>query len=133
MRSANSGLRNQIESFLDTYEQQRPRLTEMLRQLETIRVQVDSPDRSVQVVVDGGGVLTGLTLTTTALRRTPEQLAAAIVDAVQDAARSAREQHESLTAPAAADAVPDLPDLLPEAPSVHEVRAFFRDDDDRAR
>ncbi|MEV0110818.1 YbaB/EbfC family nucleoid-associated protein [Nocardia sp. NPDC050799] len=133
LRSANNGLRNQIERILDTYEEQRPRLAEMLRQLESARVQVNSPDRSVEVVVDGGGVLTDLTLTATALRRTPDQLAATIVEAVQEAARSAREQHENLTAPAADDTVPDLPDILPEAPSFHEVRAFFRDDDYRAR
>ncbi|MFI9533008.1 YbaB/EbfC family nucleoid-associated protein [Nocardia fusca] len=133
LRSANNGLRNQIEGFLDAYEEQKPRLTDMLRQLESIRVQVNSPDRSVEVVVDGGGVLTELTLTATALRRTPDQLAAAIVEAVQEAARSAREQHESLTAPAAGGTVPDLPDILPEAPSFNEVRAFFRDDDHRAR
>lgn len=133
LRSANNGMRNQIDHLLDNYEQQKPRLTEMLRRLENIRVAANAPDRSVEVVVDAGGVLTDLTLTAAALRRSPEQLAATIVDVVQGAARAARTQHERLTAPAAADEVPDLPDLLPEAPSIHEIRAYFRDGDHRAR
>ncbi|MFE7797661.1 YbaB/EbfC family nucleoid-associated protein [Nocardia sp. NPDC057440] len=134
LRSANSGLRNQIEHFLDAYEQQRPLLAEMFRQMEAVRVQANSPDQSVEVVVDAGGVLTDLRLTASALRKTPEQLAGAIVDAVQAAAGSAREQHERLTASAGSevDAMPDLRDIAPEAPSIHEVRAFFRGDENRA-
>ena len=133
LRSANNGMRNQIDHLLDNYEQQKPRLTEMLRRLENIRVAANAPDRSVEVVVDAGGVLTDLTLTAAALRRSPEQLAATIVDAVQEGARSVRENHERLTAPVGTDAVPDLPEILPEAPSIHELRAFFRADDHRTR
>ncbi|MGW1740602.1 YbaB/EbfC family nucleoid-associated protein [Nocardia sp. NPDC001965] len=133
LRSANNGLRNQIEGFLDTYEQQKPQLVEMLRNLETVRVQAHSPDRSVEVTVDAGGVLTDLTLTPAALRKTPEQLATTILDAVGEAARSAQEQHRLLTSPAEAAPVPDLPDILHEAPSVHEVRAYFRDEENRER
>ncbi|WP_328412291.1 YbaB/EbfC family nucleoid-associated protein [Nocardia sp. NBC_00403] len=131
LRSANNGLRNQMEHFLDTFEQQRPRLAEMFRQMEAVRVQANSPDQSVEAVVDASGVLTDLTLSASALRKTPEQLADIIVAAVQEAARSARAQHEQLAASAGteSDGVPDLPDILPEAPSIHEVRAFFRSDE----
>ncbi|MEV6432199.1 YbaB/EbfC family nucleoid-associated protein [Nocardia sp. NPDC051463] len=135
MRSANNGLRNQIEHFLDAYEQQRPRLAEMFQRMEAVRVQANSPDQSVEVIVDAGGVLTDLRLTASALRKTPEQLAGYIVEAVQAAARSAREQHEHLTASVGSevDAMPDLTDIAPEVPSIHDVRAFFRDDENQAR
>ncbi|NUS91718.1 MAG: YbaB/EbfC family nucleoid-associated protein [Nocardia sp.] len=134
LRSANSGLRTQIEGLLDTYEQQNPQLVEILRQLKNLRVQAYSPDGSVAVTVDTGGVLTDLMLTPAALRKTPEQLATTILDAVREAARSAQEQHRLLISPAAeAAAVPDLPDILPEAPSVHEVRAYFLDEENRER
>lgn len=134
LRSANSGLRNQIEHLLDAYEQQQPRLTEMFRQLETVRVQANSPDQSVEVVVDASGVLTDLTLTAAALRKAPDQLARAILDAVQEAVGQARAQHETLTAPVGAelDDLPDLSDIDAEAPNLREVRAFFRGEEDRA-
>ncbi|WP_051182808.1 YbaB/EbfC family nucleoid-associated protein [Nocardia vinacea] len=134
LRSANSGLRNQIEHLLDAYEQQQPRLTEMFRQLEAVRVQANSPDQSVEVVVDASGVLTDLTLTAAALRKAPDQLARTILDAVQEAVRHAHEQHTALTTPIGTelDDVPDLSDILPEAPNLREVRAFFRGEEKRA-
>ncbi|MEV6341025.1 YbaB/EbfC family nucleoid-associated protein [Nocardia vinacea] len=134
LRSANSGLRNQIEHLLDAYEQQQPRLTEMFRQLETVRVQANSPDQSVEVVVDASGVLTDLTLTAAALRKAPDQLARTILDAVREAVGQARAQHETLTAPVGTelDDMPDLSDIAAEAPNLREVRAFFRGEEDRA-
>jgi len=127
LQSANSELRRQVELLLDAYEQQRPRLTEVIRELEAIRVQVNSPDQSVQVTVDASGTLVDLTLTVSALRKAPEQLARAILDAAQVATHRAREQHAALTTATASelDAMPDLPDIMPEAPSLREIRAFF--------
>ncbi|NKY89429.1 YbaB/EbfC family nucleoid-associated protein [Nocardia veterana] len=129
--SANNGLRNQVENLLDTFERQRGRLSEMYRQLENVRVQASSPDRAVEVTVDAGGVLTDLRLSASALRGSPEKLASAIVETVQAAAQQARQQSETLAAPLAADIddVDDLPDILPEAPSLREVRDFFREGD----
>ena len=134
LRSANSGLRNQIEHLLDTYEQQQPRLAEMFRQLEAVRVQANSPDQSVAVVVDAGGVLTDLTLTAAALRESPDQLARTILDTVREAVGRAREQHTALTTPVGTelDGMPDLSDIADEAPNLREVRAFFRGEENRA-
>ncbi|WP_433733147.1 YbaB/EbfC family nucleoid-associated protein [Nocardia sp. CA-129566] len=134
LRSANSGLRNQIEHLLDSYEQQQPRLAEMFRQLEAVRGQANSPDQSVEVVVDANGVLTDLTLTAAAVRKSPDQLARTILDAVQEAVGRARAQHTALTAPVAAelDDLPDLSDIVDEVPNLREVRTFFRGEEKRA-
>ncbi|MEV4241658.1 YbaB/EbfC family nucleoid-associated protein [Nocardia sp. NPDC050408] len=134
LRSANSGLRNQIEDLLDTYEQQQPRVSEMFRQLEAVRVQANSPDQSVEVVVDANGVLTDLSLTPAALRKAPDQLARTILAAVQEAVGRAGEQHTALTAPVGTelDNMPDLSDIADEAPNLREIRAFFRGEENRA-
>ncbi|WP_227983380.1 YbaB/EbfC family nucleoid-associated protein [Nocardia spumae] len=127
LRSANSGLRRQVDSLLDAFEQQQPHLGEVCRQLESLRVQASSPDQAVEVTVDGSGVLTDLRLTTSAMRSTPEKLASSIVEAVQAAAQAAQQRAEALTAPIVTelDDMGDLPDVLPEAPSLRDIRAFF--------
>lgn len=128
--SANSGMRNQLDHLLDAFERRHGPLTELYRQVEATRVQAISPDRSVEVTVDAGGVLTDLRLTTAAMRRDPEQLSQLIIDAVQTAARRAQQQTESLAAPVhdGLDDLGDYTDLSSEAPSLHEIRAFFRGD-----
>ncbi|WP_067679355.1 YbaB/EbfC family nucleoid-associated protein [Nocardia miyunensis] len=126
--SANNGLRNQVEHLLDAYEQKQGRLTEAYRQLEAIRAQAGSPDRSVEVTVDSAGVLADLTLTTAAMRKTPDELARIIVEAVQAAAGHVHEQHQALIAPVAAelDDMPELADIMPEASGLHGMRAYLR-------
>ncbi|MEU4341365.1 YbaB/EbfC family nucleoid-associated protein [Nocardia sp. NPDC023852] len=134
LRSANSGLRNQVEHLLDAYEAQKPRLTEVYRQLEAFRLRASSPDQSVEVTVDASGVLTDLTLTASAMRKTPGELARFIVEAVREAAVRAREHNEAIAAPVAADLddMPDLPDIMSETPSLHDIRAFLRGDQNPA-
>ncbi|WP_063047737.1 YbaB/EbfC family nucleoid-associated protein [Nocardia pseudovaccinii] len=134
LRSANSGLRNQIEHLLDSYEQQQPRLAEVFRQMEAVRAQASSPDQSVEVVVDANGVLTDLTLTAAAVRKSPDQLARTILDAVREAVGRAREQHTALTSPVGTELedMPDLSDIADEAPNLREVRAFFRGEANQA-
>lgn len=129
--SANNGLRNQVEQLLDAYERQQQRLAETYRQLEAMRVQAASPDRSVQVTVDSSGVLADLSLTNSALRKSPEELARCIVEAVQEAARHAREQQGALAAPVTAglEDMADLSDLVPEAPGLRGIRAYLRGGD----
>ncbi|MBF6174735.1 YbaB/EbfC family nucleoid-associated protein [Nocardia blacklockiae] len=128
LRSANSGMRNQLDHILDVFERQQARLSEVYQQLESARTQASSPDQSVQVTVDASGVLTDLRLDPVAMRRSAEQLSRSIVDAVQAAARHARQQSETLTGPVSddLDAMPDFPDLVPEAPGLRDVRAFLR-------
>lgn len=130
--AANNGMRNQLDHILDAFERERGRLQDIYRQSEETRVQAISPDRSVEVTVDAGGVLTDLHLTPEAMRRTPEQLSRSIVDAVQAAAGRAQQQTEALAAPVdtVLDDLPDFPDLTPEAASLSDIRAFFRGDDE---
>lgn len=130
LRAGNSGLRNQVDHLLDAFEQQRERLAEVSRQLEDVRVQVDSSDHAVGATVDANGLLTELRLSAAALRGGPEKLASTIVDTVRAAAEQARRRHESLTAPIAAelDDLGDLPDVVSEAPSLRDIRAHFRDE-----
>ncbi|MBB5918720.1 DNA-binding protein YbaB [Nocardia transvalensis] len=128
LRSANNGLRNQVEQLVDSYEEQQSRLTEIHRELETLRLQAGSSDGSVGATVDANGVLTDLSLTPAALRRTPDELARSIVQATQEAARQARERSEKAAAPVAAalDDEPDLTDILGEGPTLRDIREFFR-------
>lgn len=128
--TANNGMRNQLDHILDAFERQRGRLQDLYHQSENTRIRASSPDRSVEVTVDAAGVLTDLHLTAAAMRHTPEQLSRSIVDAVQAAAGRAQQQTEALAAPVDAGLgdLPDYPDLVSEATSLHEIRAFFRGD-----
>ncbi|GAB2693645.1 YbaB/EbfC family nucleoid-associated protein [Nocardia thraciensis] len=128
LRSANNGMRNQLDHLLDAFERQQARLTEVYKQVETSRTQAVSPDSSVEVTVDAAGVLTDLRLTPAALRHSPDQLSRSIVEAVRTAAHQAQHQAEALTAPVDADLddLPDYTDITPDAPSFHDIRALFR-------
>ncbi|MFQ6227905.1 YbaB/EbfC family nucleoid-associated protein [Nocardia sp. NPDC002869] len=125
LRSADNRLRNHVEHLLDAFERQRPLLSEAFRQLEAARFQAHSPDHSIEVTIDAGGVLTDLTLTTSALRKSPEALAHAIVEVVQQAAVYAREHNEAIVADDIADML-DLPDIVPGTPGLRDIRAFLR-------
>ncbi|WP_156055793.1 YbaB/EbfC family nucleoid-associated protein [Nocardia sp. NRRL WC-3656] len=134
LRSANSGLRNQVERLLDSYEQQHSRLAEINQQLENVRVKADSADSSVTATVDAGGVLTDLSLSAAALRKPAAELVRTIVEATQEAARRARRQSEAAAASVAADLddQPDLSDILDESPTLRDIREFFRGTDTSA-
>ncbi|MEV5649561.1 YbaB/EbfC family nucleoid-associated protein [Nocardia sp. NPDC052254] len=127
LRSANSGLRRQVDNLLDAFEQQQSQLGEVCRQLESLRVKASSPDQAVEVTVDSSGVLTDLQLTSWAMRTTPEKLASSILETVQAAAQAAQRQGEALTTPVVADLdeLGDLPDVVPGAASLRDIRSFF--------
>lgn len=127
--SANNGIRKQVEQLIDSYEEQRDRLPEIYRQLEALRPQAGSSDGSVTATVDASGLLTDLSLTPAALRRTADELARVIVEATQEAARQAREHSENAAAPIAAglDGESDISDLMGEGPGLRDIREFFRD------
>lgn len=124
MRSANNGMRNQIDYIMNAYEKQQVRLAEIRPQLETLRARAGSSDQLVEVTVDSAGVVTDVQLTAQAMRAKPEQVGRAIVEAAQAAARSARSKHDELIAPIVdvAELMPDLPDLIPGAPSWRDAR-----------
>lgn len=122
LRSANYGMRRQLDAVLDTLNEQQRLLGEVRAELAAVRVVGRSPDGTVQVTVDASGVLHDVRFTPEALRGTPEQLSGAVREANAEAVRCAREQTRTLLAPIteAAEISPDLPDLVPGAPSLRE-------------
>ncbi|MEV2218651.1 YbaB/EbfC family nucleoid-associated protein [Nocardia vinacea] len=124
LRSANFGIRNQVDHILDTLAEQRASLAEVQQRLETMRSTATSADGLVEVTVDNSGVLIDVQFTADALRSTAEQLGRSVTEAGREAARRAREQTEQLLAPvvSATEAMPDLPDLVLGAPSLREPR-----------
>ncbi|MFQ6325598.1 YbaB/EbfC family nucleoid-associated protein [Nocardia sp. CWNU-33] len=130
LRSANFGMRNQVEFILDALAEQRAQASDVYEQLAAVRATASSADGLVTVTVDGAGVLTDVQFAQEAFRSTPEKLGQSVTEAGREAARLANVQNEAITAPltAGADAMPDLPDLVPGAPSLREVRAPWRRD-----
>lgn len=123
LRSANSGIRNQVDHILDALAEQRPHVAELRDKLSAVRCTAESADKLVEVTVDAAGVIVDVRFAPTALRGTPEQLGRSVTEAGRQAARLARERHAAIIAPlvAEADAIPDLPDLVPGAPSLRAV------------
>ncbi|WP_328404717.1 YbaB/EbfC family nucleoid-associated protein [Nocardia sp. NBC_00403] len=130
LRSANFGMCNQVEHILDTLAKQRAQVSEVYEQLAAVRASACSADGLVTVTVDGAGVLTDVRFAQEAFRSTPEKLGKSVTEAGREAARLATEQNEAITAPiaAGADAMPDLPDLVPGAPSLRDSGAPRRRD-----
>ncbi|MFF3569897.1 YbaB/EbfC family nucleoid-associated protein [Nocardia jiangxiensis] len=122
LRTANSGIRNQVEHILDAYEEQRAHLSEVQAQLAAARSTAKSADGLVEVTVDTAGVLTEVRFTPEAMRSNPDRLGRSVTEAGREAARLAHEQVQAIIAPiaAAAEALPDLADLVPGAPSLRD-------------
>ncbi|MBY8862746.1 YbaB/EbfC family nucleoid-associated protein [Nocardia sp. CA2R105] len=122
LRTANRGIRNQVEDVLDAYEEQRALLPEVQAKLAAARASATSADGLVEVTVDTAGVLTEVRFEPKALRSNREQLGRSVTEAGREAARRAQEQARAILAPiaAAADGMPDLPDLVPGSPSLRE-------------
>ena len=122
LRSANNGMRNQVDHILNQLDEQRALLSEVQEKLDAARCTAKSADGLVEVTTDSGGVVTDVQFTTEAVRSTPQQLGRSVTEAAREAARLAREQTREIMAPvtAAADAMPDLSDLVPGAPSLRE-------------
>jgi DNA-binding protein YbaB len=120
LRTANFGIRNQVEHILDALTEQQARQAEIRRQLDNARGIATSPDGLVEVTVDNSGVLIDVRFTADAARSTAEQLGRSVTEAGREAARRVREQTAQAMAPVATavHAMPDLPDLIPGAPSM---------------
>ncbi|WP_327098959.1 YbaB/EbfC family nucleoid-associated protein [Nocardia vinacea] len=122
--SAGEGMRNQINHILDTLAEQRAHVTAVREKLAAVRSTTNSADGLVEVTVDGSGVLVDVKFAPKAFGTGRRELARSVTEAGQEAARLARVRNEEIIAPitAAAAAMPDLPDLLPGAPSLRELR-----------
>ncbi|RJO71463.1 YbaB/EbfC family DNA-binding protein [Nocardia panacis] len=114
-------LRDQVDTLLETFEQQRRDLDAARVKLSAARVKATSSDNLVEVVCGANGVPIEVNLVSEAFKRsTPEKLGRSIIEATQAAAAAAGQLTKELFAPivTAADDIPDLPDLIPGAPSI---------------
>ncbi|MEU4314028.1 YbaB/EbfC family nucleoid-associated protein [Nocardia sp. NPDC024068] len=120
LRSANYGMRNQLDRMLDTLSEQQQRMGEIQAELAAARVTAQSPDGAVEVTVDSSGALVDVRFTDAARRHGLDRLRDCVMQAYAEAARRSREQTSALIAPLAeaAELSPDLPDLVPGAPTL---------------
>ncbi|MDR7169055.1 DNA-binding protein YbaB [Nocardia kruczakiae] len=114
--------RMEINHMLDVYEEQKARLTEIHAHLDSVRIQARSVDGTVEVSVDSAGIVTGITLQPAALRNKPDDLARKLTEVIREAATHAEKYTLDAMTPVTeiVGTLPDLPDLIPGAPSLRE-------------
>ncbi|UZF58488.1 YbaB/EbfC family nucleoid-associated protein [Gordonia polyisoprenivorans] len=101
--------------MLDEVERQRGEVRRVADAVAGLTATATSPDRAVSVTVDARGVLVGLDITASAMRRyRGEQLAQLIVGLVADADGMLRTQRAQLLT-AATTVTPALTDIEPSA------------------
>lgn len=120
----NEALRGEIDDLMEVFEQQRRELAETSARLAAATVTAWSSDNLVRVTSNSAGVPVEVHIEPDAFKRsTPQKLAAAMTEATQAAARLASE--EAQRAFGAFEQVganiPDLPDLVPGAPSIKDL------------
>lgn len=103
----------------------RERYEVMRNELERLRVRANSPDLSVTVESGPGGGVISVTLSSDALRQSPETLSATITATIRAASGKAAEATRQVVAPLVSDpeavvsvATGRLPPSEPAAPSV---------------
>lgn len=116
-------LRADVHHALDAYADQMARLAHIRGHLDSIRINARSVDGHVTVTVDSAGVVTDIQLERAAMRNQPESLARKITEVAREAAMYAEKYTVESLAPIAeiVDAMPDLPDLIPGAPSLKDT------------
>jgi DNA-binding protein YbaB len=120
----NDALRDQVDSLLEVFEQQRSELAEVQGRLAEITGEAWSSDSLVRVTANVAGIPVQVHLVPEAFKRsTPEKLARSVTEAAQAAARAATAQSQRAFASVTdmAGDLPDLPDLVPGAPSIKEL------------
>jgi|GEM_PF-4744524 len=121
---SNDALRDQVDSLLEIFEQQRSELADVQGRLAEITGQAWSADNLVRVTANVAGIPIQVHLVPEAFKRsTPEKLARSMTEAAQAAARAATAQSQQAFASVTdiAGDLPDLPDLVPGAPSIKEL------------
>ncbi|MFE3442410.1 YbaB/EbfC family nucleoid-associated protein [Nocardia sp. NPDC059180] len=124
MRSRNDALRAQVGDMLETFERQRQDLAAAQQRIATAQVTAWSSDNLVRVTSNAAGIPLDVHIEPEAFKRSnPERLGRSITEAVQAAAREGVQVSQQAFAPieAAADGMPDLPDLVPGAPSIRDL------------
>ncbi|WP_019928188.1 YbaB/EbfC family nucleoid-associated protein [Nocardia sp. BMG111209] len=125
LQAAAAEMKRLTDSLLDGLDQQRADLPGVVERLSRSRSSVWSSDRLAEVVVDAYGIVVEVRLAANAYQAAPPaRLAASITEAARSAALAAQQQRAEITAPltGVVEALPDLPDLFPGAPSLREIR-----------
>ncbi|MDO3651222.1 YbaB/EbfC family nucleoid-associated protein [Nocardia mangyaensis] len=126
-RAGNARLRAEIDRMLDAYERDSSALLTAQAGAAEPRT-VWSDDNLVRVTAHGAGVI-DVHLEPTAFRHsTPEKLGASITATVQAAQQAVTQSQEQALASLTglATELPDLPELIPGAPSTADLMAQFR-------
>ncbi|PTR37851.1 DNA-binding protein YbaB [Rhodococcus sp. OK611] len=124
LHARGNALQDQIDSMLDTLDRQARDLSGARAQIAQLRLRGESVDRLVRVETDSTGSVLSVDISPDAFRRsTPDSLALSVADAARDAAASAQREMMRLmgSVVAAGHEVPDLPDLVPGAPSLRDL------------
>ncbi|WP_431957702.1 YbaB/EbfC family nucleoid-associated protein [Nocardia lijiangensis] len=125
----NEALRGEVDDLLEVFEQQRRELAETQARLAATTVTAWSSDNLVRVTSNTAGVPVEVHIEPDAFKRsTPQKLGAAMTEATQAAARLATEEAQRAFGAfeQVGHAIPDLPDLVPGAPSIKDlVNSFF--------
>ncbi|BAH54513.1 YbaB/EbfC family nucleoid-associated protein [Rhodococcus opacus] len=123
LRVREQELQGQIDSMLTTLDRQTQDLHAAQHQVAQLRVSGTSADGLVQVVVNSVGGVVEVHLAPDAFRRsTPESLGRAMTDAARRAGEAAHAESMRIMGSivSATETVPDLPDLVPGAPSLRD-------------
>jgi DNA-binding protein YbaB len=117
----NAALRSQVDTMLANLERQTAELKQAQAEALAKTGRATSQDGLVEVTVNAGGIVTDVKFAPAAFERsTPEKLARSVVQTIQQAALSAREQADAALAPFQ-EGLPDLPDMFPGAPSLKDL------------
>ncbi|WAM16081.1 YbaB/EbfC family nucleoid-associated protein [Rhodococcus sp. JS3073] len=116
-------LQDQIDSMLATLDRQTQDLHAAQQQVAQLRVSAESADGLVQVVVNSVGGVVDVRLARDVFRRsTPESLGRAMTEASRRAGEAAHTESMRIMGSivSATETLPDLPDLVPGAPSLRD-------------
>lgn len=121
LEARNAALRGQVDTMLANLEQQTAQLRQAQAEAMAKVGRARSQDGLVEVTVNAGGIVTGVTIAPAAFERsTPEKLGQSVVTTIQQAALDARGQADAVLAPYQ-EGIPDLPDLFPGMPSIKDL------------
>lgn len=126
IRSANDGLKAAMEQVQAGFDRELGEAGEVYRRLRAMTIKATSPNNLARVTVNSSGVVTEIVIADDAYRRsTPQQLTEDLNAAIRGAAQAAAQARAQVVAPiqSIVDAMPDVSEFVPGAPSLRDLRA----------
>lgn len=121
LEARNAAMRENVAALMGDLRRRTADLADAQAKANAVTGKATSEDGLVRAEVNPAGVLTNIEFSWAAFDRyTPETLSKAVLQTVQSAARSAREQVDGALAPLTED-TPDLSDLFDGAPSFRDL------------